>query len=343
MRKNTLVYLSLVGAITVGLSGCMVTHQDLYNVRDSLRTQVAALDEDVRDLKQEDAKVRVASANQVEGMRQEVQSVRNDFDRLQGELSGMKAELETIRSLQADLNADLYAARSHTQERAGEIEKSVHVLQRQMREEYQQDLAKIDRVEQVAEQRIAVLSERLARLEEKMEETEEAIARQAKASAAAPVAPAEPIPAQETPRPEAVQTARVEAAVPDISKLKGPDEIYSTALSFFRKGEYAKARSVFAEFVGLYPTDPMADNSQFWLGETFYREGKFEDAILEYQKVIQRYSTGNKVPDALLKQALSFQKLGDNTSAKILFQKLVKEFSETSQAKIALSELRKMN
>ena len=63
---------------------------------------------------------------------------------------------------------------------------------------------------------------------------------------------------------------------------------------------------------------------------------------MEYEKVTKDYPNGNKVPYALLKQGLSFLKLGDKTSAKLLLQQVIKNYPNTSQARIARSNLQEI-
>jgi tol-pal system protein YbgF len=84
----------------------------------------------------------------------------------------------------------------------------------------------------------------------------------------------------------------------------------------------------------------LADNAQFWVGESFMALNQYEQAILAYQKVIKNYPKGNKVPNAMLRQALAFHEIKDDISAKLLLRKVVKNYPDTSEAKIAEAKLK---
>ena len=132
------------------------------------------------------------------------------------------------------------------------------------------------------------------------------------------------------------------SAPKDQAKKQDKDKAYSSAYQLFKEGEYDKARNEFKNFLATYPGSEYSDNAQFWIGECYFFEQKYETAILEYDTLIKNYPNGNKVPYALLKQGLSFLKLGDKTSAKLLLQQVIKKYPNTSQARIARSNLQEI-
>jgi len=130
------------------------------------------------------------------------------------------------------------------------------------------------------------------------------------------------------------------AAAPKTSQAATEDELYQAAKKAFDAGEYENARGQFGAFLKKYPKSKVADNAQFWIGETYYREKWYEKAILEYQKVIENYSSGNKVPASLLKQGLSFLNLGDKSNCRLILKELVKKYPTSNEAKIAKQKLK---
>lgn len=129
------------------------------------------------------------------------------------------------------------------------------------------------------------------------------------------------------------------SAVKEPAKKQDKEKAYSAAYQIFQEGQYAKARTEFQNFLAAYADSEYSDNAQFWIGECYFFEQKYESAILEYEKVTKNYPKSNKVPYALLKQGLAFLKLGDKTSAKLLLQEVIKTYPNTSQARIARSNL----
>ncbi len=115
--------------------------------------------------------------------------------------------------------------------------------------------------------------------------------------------------------------------------------LYLEAKKTFDAGNVKAARKGFEQLIAAYPQSKHADNSQFWIGETYYREKWYEKAILEYQKVIEKYPSGNKTPAALLKQGLSFLNIGETNNARLVLKELVSKHPSTNEASIAKQKL----
>ena len=135
------------------------------------------------------------------------------------------------------------------------------------------------------------------------------------------------------PKAAPAKTGKSAAAAPAIT-------LYDTAKGAYDKGEWVKARQLFAQLIQEQPKSENADNAQFWIGETYYNEKWYEKAILEYQTVIEKYPKGNKVPAAMLKQGLSFLKLGDQSNARLVLKRLTQKYPKTNEASIASAKLK---
>lgn len=125
-------------------------------------------------------------------------------------------------------------------------------------------------------------------------------------------------------------------------KDTGPNatqQLYDNAKQAFDNGQLDKARQDFQRLLKEYPKSTMADNAQYWIGETYFREKWFEKAILEYQAVIENYPKGNKVAAAMLKQGMAFVELGDKSNARLILKELVKKYPDSNEAKIASKKL----
>lgn len=126
------------------------------------------------------------------------------------------------------------------------------------------------------------------------------------------------------------------------AKPASDQALYLGAKKSFDAGNVEAARKGFEQLIAAYPQSQHADNSQFWIGETYYQEKWYEKAILEYQKVIENYPSGNKVPAALLKQGLSFLNIGDTNNARLVFKELVAKHPSTNEAGIAKQKLKSL-
>jgi tol-pal system protein YbgF len=120
------------------------------------------------------------------------------------------------------------------------------------------------------------------------------------------------------------------------------DEAYLAAKRAYDKNDFDAAREGFQKFIKAYPRSMIADNAQFWIGETYYREKWYEKAILEYQKVIEKYPKGNKVTASLLKQGFAFLNLGDKVNGRLILSELIKKYPKSNEAKIAERKLKGM-
>jgi len=138
------------------------------------------------------------------------------------------------------------------------------------------------------------------------------------------------------------QAKAVEKPVPEVKKPEESPEkrLYNLTLGLYREEKYEEAIAGFKNFIKKFPKSKLADNAQFWVGESYMALKQHEQAILAFQTVIKKYPKGNKVPNAILRQALAFYEIKDKTSARLLLKKLIKKYPRSSEAKIAKAKLK---
>ncbi|WP_343562204.1 tol-pal system protein YbgF [Kiloniella sp. b19] len=110
--------------------------------------------------------------------------------------------------------------------------------------------------------------------------------------------------------------------LPDTS----PTQQYRFAFDLLQRAQYAQAESAFGQFVEAHPTDPLAGNAQYWLGETHYVRGDFQQAALTFAEGFQTYPDSSKAPDNLLKLGLSLSALGNTADACGTFDALLQRY-----------------
>jgi tol-pal system protein YbgF len=130
----------------------------------------------------------------------------------------------------------------------------------------------------------------------------------------------------------------------EVSLAKEPfeaQEEYRTAWQALSDQQYDKAIQQFRTFQRKNSTSEMADDAQYWIGESYFTRRDYNRAILEFNDVL-KYRKGDKVPAALLRQAEAFVEIGDKTDARLILQKLLNDYPNSLQAKDARERLQSL-
>ena len=118
-----------------------------------------------------------------------------------------------------------------------------------------------------------------------------------------------------------------------LSTAPGTDSaqaLYDDAFNDIRNAKYESAETKFRKFMSEYPSNPLASNAQYWLGETFYVRGDYPQSAKMFAQGYQDYPKGPKAPDSLLKLGLSLAKMEKKDDACLSFQQLKKDFPDES-------------
>ncbi len=107
---------------------------------------------------------------------------------------------------------------------------------------------------------------------------------------------------------------------------------YDEAYALLKKAQYETAQIALEDFLKKYPTDKLAGNAQYWLGETYYVRGQFEQAAVVFAEGVQKYKSSVKGADSLLKLGMSMARLNKIKEACSAFKNLEKEFPKASES-----------
>jgi len=135
-------------------------------------------------------------------------------------------------------------------------------------------------------------------------------------------------------------------------------DLYQTAYIDFTRGHYNLAIAAFREYLRLYPSTALAENAQYWIGESHFSLARtheargesdravqeLERAVQEFRKVVIAYPRGDRVPAALYKEALALAALGQTQLAEARLQFLLDQFpgrEEAAKARDELARIRK--
>lgn len=130
------------------------------------------------------------------------------------------------------------------------------------------------------------------------------------------------------------------AVIPDLAVVReSPDaEEYRVALQAFQEQRYDNALQQFRLYQRKYPLSELADDAQYWIGESYFVQKDYNRAILEFNDVL-KYRGGDKVPAALFRQAQAFLEIGDKTDARLILQKLSNDHPNSYYARQAQKQL----
>ena len=118
-----------------------------------------------------------------------------------------------------------------------------------------------------------------------------------------------------------------------------PDVLYNSALRDYTGGNYPLAYQEFSDYLRYYPTNALASNAQFYLGDIFYQQGQFQRAIQEYDKAMEQYPNGNKSAAAQLKKGYAYLNMDMRAQGSRELSSLVRRFPNTPEAALARDKL----
>lgn len=132
----------------------------------------------------------------------------------------------------------------------------------------------------------------------------------------------------------------IEVLASPLEKAGDYGDRYQQALDYHFDNKDEDALVLFQILLGEDAQHPLADNCQYWIGETYYTQGEYERA-LEAFSAVPNYGDSNKAADARLKMGLCYLKLGQEADARREFQRLIEDFPESEYVKIAKEYLGK--
>lgn len=120
------------------------------------------------------------------------------------------------------------------------------------------------------------------------------------------------------------------------------DTLYQNGLRDYNTGNYDLAHQEFADYIRNFPSNDLASNAQFYLGEILYAQRNYKDAINAYDAVLTNYPNSFKQSDSLLKKAMAEEELHMKASAARDYRAVVRRFPGSNAARRAQARLREM-
>ena len=122
-----------------------------------------------------------------------------------------------------------------------------------------------------------------------------------------------------------------------------PQRMYDTAWADYTTGQFALAIQGFEAYITTFPQSELADDAQFYIGQTHYADGKFQEAVVAYDQVLVSYPDGDAAPEAAYKRGLSLDSLGDTDQAREAFTLVVDTYPDSAAATLAQQALDRLS
>ncbi len=100
---------------------------------------------------------------------------------------------------------------------------------------------------------------------------------------------------------------------------------YEEARAAFEARQYQNAIQYFESLIASSSTHSLADNAQYWIGESHFALRQYDAAIMDFEKVLT-FTRSNKKEDAQYKLGYCYLKKGSKDKAAEEFQRLKEDY-----------------
>ena len=263
-----------------------------------------------------------------------------------------QADLQAEQQMRDSMRAQLADSKATTDALRGEIDKVRGEV-----EELRHQLDRVAKARSAASPQLRTLEERVVALERQITVKPEGPAPSPPIAALSPTSPRTPesgfppvgteataalppVPPPPPPPPPSLALPAEDEVILAKEPFEAQEE-YRTAWLALSNQQYDKAIQQFRTFQRKNPTSEMADDAQYWIGESYFTRRDYNRAILEFNDVL-KYRKGDKVSAALLRQSEAFVEIGDKTDARLILQKLINDYPNSRQAKDARERLQSL-
>ena len=105
-----------------------------------------------------------------------------------------------------------------------------------------------------------------------------------------------------------------------------PKDEYDLAYGYVLRKDYALAEDSLRAFMQKYPTDRLAADAQYWLGETQFQRQRYRDAAENFLEVTTKHEKSGKAPESLLRLGQSLAALKEKEAACATFAEIPRKY-----------------
>lgn len=141
------------------------------------------------------------------------------------------------------------------------------------------------------------------------------------------------------PPPNPSATGAMQATLPPSGS---PRDAYDLAYGYVLHKDYGLAADTFRRFLHQYPSDRLAPEAQYWLGESLFQKQQYRDAAEAFLAVSTKYDTTARAPEALLRLGESLAALGEKEAACASLGEVLRKYPHAaSNVKLAVEREQK--
>jgi tol-pal system protein YbgF len=120
------------------------------------------------------------------------------------------------------------------------------------------------------------------------------------------------------------------AGLATLPPSQNPKDEFDLAYGYVLHRDYTLAEDSFRNFLSKYPSDRLAGDATFWLGESLFQRQRFRDAAEAFLNVSTKFEANPRAPDALLRLGQSLAALGEKEAACASLGEVVRKFPRAS-------------
>ncbi len=104
-------------------------------------------------------------------------------------------------------------------------------------------------------------------------------------------------------------------AVATAPPSSSPRDALDLGMGYLQRRDYALAEETFRGFLTKYPSDRLAAEAQFGLGESLFQRQNYQEAANAFVALSKKYETSTKAPEALLRLGQSLAAMNERELA----------------------------
>jgi tol-pal system protein YbgF len=109
-------------------------------------------------------------------------------------------------------------------------------------------------------------------------------------------------------------------------------DYFDLGVGHIQRKDYASAEQTFRDFLQRFPSDRLAPDANYWLGESLFNRRQYQDAAEAYLVVTTKYETASRAPDALLRLGQSLAAIRQKEMACASFAEVGRKYPRSSVA-----------